>query len=111
MQTLGPRLSFLRSRRQSSTATPQQQQQQSLQGSPASPGEALTLDVQGSSHGLQRILHPLDDDLWCTQLGDQPVQYKEFRRKWDEEYLLSRTQASAQEFQDELKRLGVYEGE
>jgi hypothetical protein len=33
------------------------------------------------------------------------------RAKYEEEYLLSMTRSSAQEFQDELKKLGVYEGD
>jgi len=113
VSTLGPRHGFLDSihmKRQSQ----QQQSEEGVQGSQAEQLSSIPTveESQGSSRvQLPLLVQPAEDGPWCAQMSVALGDYQEFRARFEEEYLKSMTRSSAMEFQDELKRLGIYEGE
>lgn len=72
-----------------------------------------TTTSTASSSGSAFEFYPLllaEDDQWCASLGLSINEYQGFKLVWDEEYSLQLHQEAANEFQAELKKLGIYEG-
>ncbi|KAG2497961.1 hypothetical protein HYH03_004222 [Edaphochlamys debaryana] len=67
------------------------------------------LGADGSTFEFYKLLMAEDGD-WCASLGLSVNEYQGFKLVWDEEYSLKLHQEAASEFQDELKKLGIYEG-
>ncbi|GLC33857.1 hypothetical protein PLESTB_000512100 [Pleodorina starrii] len=63
----------------------------------------------GSTFEFYKML-VAEDDQWCASLGLSINEYQGFKLVWDEEYSLKLHQEAANEFQAELKKLGIYEG-
>mmetsp|Transcript_15551 Transcript_15551/g.26895 ORF Transcript_15551/g.26895 Transcript_15551/m.26895 type:complete len:505 (+) Transcript_15551:267-1781(+) len=59
---------------------------------------------------LQNLVQPTDDVDWCSAVGVSAIDYARYRAHFEEEYTQGLTQSAAQEFQDELRKLGIYEG-
>ncbi len=87
MQVLGPRLAF-------------------VQGS-----ERFRAALTGSDGLLDwfSLVSGADEQL-CELLGASPNEYGAFRARWEEAFSERLSRDAAQEFQDELRKLGIYEG-
>ncbi|EFJ44804.1 hypothetical protein VOLCADRAFT_94950 [Volvox carteri f. nagariensis] len=65
--------------------------------------------ADGSTFEFYKLL-VAEDAQWCASLGLSVNEYQGFKLVWDEEYSLKLHQEAASEFQEELKKLGIYEG-
>jgi len=95
MQVLGPRHGFLDKAGKLGLLA--------KQGEGGAPGAPARLD-------LCRLADPVDDTEWCAVMGVPALEYRRYRAHWEEEYTQGLTRSAAQEFQDELRKLGIYEG-
>ncbi|KAF5837182.1 mTERF-domain-containing protein [Dunaliella salina] len=114
VSTLGPRHGFLDSIHKKRRIQQQQRAEEGLQGNQAEQLDSIpTLEERQGSIRVQLpvLVQPAEDGPWCAQMNVALGDYKDHRARFEEEYLKSMTRSSAMEFQDELKRLGVYEGE
>ncbi|PNH08773.1 hypothetical protein TSOC_004657 [Tetrabaena socialis] len=67
------------------------------------------MGADGSTFEFYKLLISEDDE-WCASLGFSVNEYQGFKLVWDEEYSLRLHEEAASEFQEELKKLGIYEG-
>ncbi|KAG2440484.1 hypothetical protein HYH02_010363 [Chlamydomonas schloesseri] len=122
-QVLGPRYSFI----QKQGLAHKYMRNESVTGSSSSSvggddgGSMGRADSEASSSSgssssstggfeFYKLLVAEDND-WCASMGLSVNEYQGFKLVWDEEYSLQLHQEAANEFQAELKKLGIYEGQ
>ncbi|GAX75687.1 hypothetical protein CEUSTIGMA_g3130.t1 [Chlamydomonas eustigma] len=114
MQVLGPRHSFLKAKHMDQVLDPNR----CIESESKEPSSTDTVgDSQPSYHNyssawmlmIVALLGQEDED-WCGGLGLSYTDFREHAVQFQTDYTEQITQESAREFQDELKKLGIYEG-